>query len=722
MANQVNSKNVNNSKVTGMTQNRKQAQTSEGSIQVAAGMALNVQKNVSKAAIGDGLALTAQNLVRVRSLNDTDAIIQANAAATNSTTGVGVGAAVNVVTYENLATLGDSRVNAGSLLVEADIYEAEQKRTVEQIIADLLRYLGEMGYLDGLLDKGFDLDLEILNLLNMDPNYQSLTEQKEKARADLRKQVVDGLIAKMQSGQTKDVANQVFSGVIQSVTEKVLKKLISIDFLESLLLGTENPLNDFLDEASIVAKTTALKVKEAVLQYLASKFGSEDEMDGVGHKISTQAVSGVGAANVGVAGAAAVAVVKGTTRAVIKGTGLSYAQNGDICVTGGVTIHAQSGQKIYTTASASSDLKLNNALKNKSKSGQGGTSVGVGASSAVNVIDAAVEASLGYNRKVTAGSLNVYAFIQNDVDAVSVAGSDPIARRDEAQEQEAQLGQQPGNEAEIEKINRTNNTTTKDISVDASVALSLVQNTVLAMIAQGAVLVIQGAFGLEPDVEKHRFVGDGDYRAFELFPALFGLVRMAPLVLRKDVAERLVGFFGRGLFRGVRIRHSRLAPLQGILPRITPRLCAFLADEQRLTRSALADSTGGLAGRFFRQSRITGEPSRTRRPGGWRYSVLLSQLCLQRIYNTHSRARLHLSHAAEARFPPPRLCCQDVLMVETAEQVAAAMVWLLLAGNILVVGCAALMEFLPRNRMCRLRARARLLTRGSAFRKLLDQR
>jgi hypothetical protein len=50
-------------------------------------------------------------------------------------------------------------------------------------------------------------------------------------------------------------------------------------------------------------------------------------------------------------------------------------------------------------------------------------------------------------------------------------------------------------------------------------------------------------------------------------------------------------------------------------------------------------------------------------------------------------------------------------MVETAEQVAAAMVWLLLAGNILVVGCAALMEFLPRNRMCRMRARARLLTR-----------
>lgn len=61
-------------------------------------------------------------------------------------------------------------------------------------------------------------------------------------------------------------------------------------------------------------------------------------------------------------------------------------------------------------------------------------------------------------------------------------------------------------------------------------------------------------------------------------------------------------------------------------------------------------------------------------------------------------------------------------MVETAEQVAAAMVWLLLAGNILVVGGAALMEFVPRNRMWRLRARARLLTRGSAFRKLLDQR
>lgn len=56
---------------------------------------------------------------------------------------------------------------------------------------------------------------------------------------------------------------------------------------------------------------------------MRSRFGGNDEADGLGSKISTAAVSGAGASNVGIAGAVAVTVV----------TSLAGSDHGSSCGT-----------------------------------------------------------------------------------------------------------------------------------------------------------------------------------------------------------------------------------------------------------------------------------------------------------------------------------------------------------------------------------------------------
>ena len=58
---------------------------------------------------------------------------------------------------------------------------------------------------------------------------------------------------------------------------------------------------------------------EAFAALLTTKFATGSELDGVGHTISTQAVSGVGAAGVGVAGSAAITIINAVSSATIAG-------------------------------------------------------------------------------------------------------------------------------------------------------------------------------------------------------------------------------------------------------------------------------------------------------------------------------------------------------------------------------------------------------------------
>ena len=146
-------------------------------------------------------------------------------------------------------------------------------------------------------------------------------------------------------------------------------------------------------------------------------------------------------------------------------------------------LYAQSANKVYTTASSSA---ANNGLPVKNKTGKqmaGSRSVGVGAAFAMADVDAKAEASVGQNRIVTAKALSVESIVHNDIDTVSVAGQDPIGRQQSFYDYQTPA---------IGEIPPAMTTSTKDIAVDASAALNIVKNTVIAAVNQGAVLTLGG--------------------------------------------------------------------------------------------------------------------------------------------------------------------------------------------------------------------------------------
>ena len=85
-------------------------------------MAVNIQSNLSRAKVFDGNSVLALGDITVLARNDTDAVIAANASATDSLYGLGVAVAINTVTHENIAYLGTGSVSGRSLTVAAEIY------------------------------------------------------------------------------------------------------------------------------------------------------------------------------------------------------------------------------------------------------------------------------------------------------------------------------------------------------------------------------------------------------------------------------------------------------------------------------------------------------------------------------------------------------------------------------------------------------------------------
>ena len=124
LAGSTGSGNLSEEALSTMVAGRQMAQTTEGSIQVAAAFVLNVHKNASVATIEDGVTIVTPDSgkVAVNTENNTISAIYANASATNSKIGVGVAVAINVVTYDNLAIVGDAAITTGVLEVTALMY------------------------------------------------------------------------------------------------------------------------------------------------------------------------------------------------------------------------------------------------------------------------------------------------------------------------------------------------------------------------------------------------------------------------------------------------------------------------------------------------------------------------------------------------------------------------------------------------------------------------
>ena len=103
---------------------RQKAETAEESIAGAGAFILNVMKNKARAEIVDGVNVTTKGKLSVNASNRTDATVIANASTTKSTVGVGIGVAINIVTMENIARIGNGNITANELEVIAEIAKA----------------------------------------------------------------------------------------------------------------------------------------------------------------------------------------------------------------------------------------------------------------------------------------------------------------------------------------------------------------------------------------------------------------------------------------------------------------------------------------------------------------------------------------------------------------------------------------------------------------------
>jgi hypothetical protein len=113
-----------------------------------------------------------------------------------------------------------------------------------------------------------------------------------------------------------------------------------------------------------------------------------------------------------------------------------------------------------------------------------GKTVGVGASFALNIGTMTVEAGVGEKRSLTSGTLAIDAYGKHELSTVSVAGTDPLSGED---------GSGSGTTAGK----------AKDISVDASVAVGLVYNTVRAYVKSGARITTTGGNTINVNETKY---------------------------------------------------------------------------------------------------------------------------------------------------------------------------------------------------------------------------
>ena len=157
--------------------------TTAGTIGVSAAAAANVQQSRSVSEIKDGVNVNATGRVSVTSENRTEAVVKANGSTVDSVTGIGVGAALNLVDIENIARIGTGTIQAGSLVVAAltrektpefteNSVEINNREDVENLISetmgdyvsDLVKEIG----LDTMLAGEVSLKDDIVNTIVKD--------------------------------------------------------------------------------------------------------------------------------------------------------------------------------------------------------------------------------------------------------------------------------------------------------------------------------------------------------------------------------------------------------------------------------------------------------------------------------------------------------------------------------------------------------------------------
>lgn len=415
-----------------MNSGRQGAQTSEGSIQIAAAFNLNIMKNRAEASIADGLWVRAEDdgsgqhgTISVTAANNTDATIRANASATNSKIGVGVAVAINIASYHNIASIGKTTVEASKLTVSATM-PADLKKTattvastgeainsldayvtsgVQALLSQILDAIGldeetseavskelatVVGDLVGTITRELLSGTGLEQLLSTDivtKIDKRLGELGEVVTESVKTRMIDFVInqvlsqiaghfnLKDQSTTPTEPGVMTFSSQVkkelQLIASDVFEGIVDVNQFMNFIKGNwqETLKNNALNAVKKSGKVLTTAALDGLSNWLNLKIKASDI--GPTHEFVTQAVSGAGASSVGVAGAAAIAVISGETKA--------YLADGDasvpVDVTGTLTIFAKGTQVEDTVASSAVG---DDGMPDRNKAAGGDSDVGSG--------------------------------------------------------------------------------------------------------------------------------------------------------------------------------------------------------------------------------------------------------------------------------------------------------------------------------------------------------
>ncbi|MCR4711379.1 MAG: hypothetical protein K5707_03690, partial [Clostridia bacterium] len=124
--------------------NRQQLESPENSVAGAGAVVLNMQFVKSRAEIPDRINIDTDGKVEVRSVNRTVANIKANASTTKSNTGVGIGAALNIVKMENIARIGNGSIRASELQIKAEVADGPEMNRTQSVAQEATGFTDQL--------------------------------------------------------------------------------------------------------------------------------------------------------------------------------------------------------------------------------------------------------------------------------------------------------------------------------------------------------------------------------------------------------------------------------------------------------------------------------------------------------------------------------------------------------------------------------------------------
>ncbi|HUJ88277.1 MAG TPA: LEPR-XLL domain-containing protein, partial [Burkholderiales bacterium] len=421
------------------------ASTSDGSVSVAGAVAVAVENGSAQAYIPDSGQVTAGGLLSVTSAANVDghAVADGSASTASGGTGVGVAVSVNVASITNEAYIGDGAViHAGGLTVSATMADRSLKPTASSVnVVDTAKDTIFLGLASGLKTGDEVLyspsdpvgDTAVGGLSTGSSYYVNVKSDGTVKLYDTKANAVAGGstgLVNLTSGATGTEHDFYKYVTVEGVSAPDLLDPIKFNptgTVVELSLGSESGMRvgDAVEYKN-GGGTSIPELTDGTTYYLIDLTGGnfqlaatrQDALDGKAIALTgtgntaqtlvdqsdsdiTQATSGAGGGKIGVAGSVTVNIVTNHTEAIVgRAPGSAGPSTATVEITGGGDV---------SLAAASTEFNFSKALP--SDGGGKGSSVGVGASVAVNVMTNTVTAEItdGTGWSGTAGSFSVSA-------------------------------------------------------------------------------------------------------------------------------------------------------------------------------------------------------------------------------------------------------------------------------------------------------------------------